>query len=142
MSWFDALKKQVLDALGQSTPASEAPADPAAHAGMFDSVIAMVKEKGLGQLAQQFDAKGMKDVFASWVGKGANLPISTEQLERVFGAESLEALARKLGLPADQAAAILAKVLPKTVDKMTPEGTIEEPPADLPAAEPSSAASF
>jgi uncharacterized protein YidB (DUF937 family) len=142
MSWLDALEKQVLDTLGQSTPGSEAPADPAAHAGMFDGVIAMVKEKGLGDLGKKFDTQGMKDVFASWVGKGVNLPISAEQLKHVFGAESLEALAKKLGLPADQAAAILAKVLPGTVDKMTPEGTIEEPPADPPAADPSSPASF
>ena len=65
MSWFDVLKKQVLDALRQSTPASEVPADPAAHAGMLDSVIALVKEKGLGDLARQFDAKELKDVFTS-----------------------------------------------------------------------------
>ena len=37
---------------------------------------------------------------------------------------------------------MLARILPGLVDKMTPAGRIEEPPAELPAAEGSSPASF
>ena len=101
MSWLDAIKKQVLDSLRQSSPGSEAPADPEAHAGMFDHIFAMVREKGLGNLGKTFESKGMKDIFASWVGTGSNLPVSADQLKNVLNAETLEGLAKKLGIPAD-----------------------------------------
>lgn len=139
MSWIDAMKKQVLDSLRQSSPGSDVPADPEVHAGMFDHIFAMVREKGLGDLGKAFEAKGMKDIFASWVGTGSNLPISADQLKKVLNAETLQGFARKLGIPADQASAMLARILPGLVDKMTPAGSIEEPPAEPPAAEPAAA---
>jgi uncharacterized protein YidB (DUF937 family) len=133
MSWIDALKKQVLDTVGSGAgtgPGSDAPVDPNAPAGMFDHVVAMIRDKGMGNLGSMFDAKGMKDVFASWVSKGSNLPISVDQIKKIFGAEKLEAIAKKLGLPVGQASALLAQVLPQMVDKMTPDGAIEEPAAE------------
>jgi uncharacterized protein YidB (DUF937 family) len=145
MSWLDALKKQVLEHVGSSSGA-DAPVDPAAHSGMFDHAVELLRNQGLGNLMKTFEAKGLKDIFASWVGKGANLPISVDQLKHVLGGETLESIATKLGLPAGQTAALLTKILPGMVDKMTPDGTITEPPAAgaeaAPGEEASSPASF
>jgi uncharacterized protein YidB (DUF937 family) len=73
-----------------------------------------------------FRDKGLGEHVSSWVGSGANLPISPEQLHDVLGSANIEQLAAKFGLHSDQLSAMLAKVLPGLVDKMTPNGTIED----------------
>lgn len=149
MSWLDALKKQVLDSLATAAAPAPAGADapPPAGApssaglpdlgGALDGVIAMVREKGLGQIGQMFETGGLKDVFASWVGKGANLPISADQLRKVLGGQ-LGALAAQFGVSEHQVSELLARVLPGMVDNLTPDGALpestpDEPPAEAPA---------
>ncbi|MEN9676881.1 MAG: hypothetical protein RIS76_2777 [Verrucomicrobiota bacterium] len=77
---------------------------------------------GLDGLAQKFDGAGLGSVFQSWIGKGANLPISSDQILKVFGEQDLGALGQKLGLGANEAAGGLAQILPGLVDKLTPDG--------------------
>jgi uncharacterized protein YidB (DUF937 family) len=60
----------------------------------------------------------------SWIGKGANQPISAAQLQQVLGPDLVQQLAAKTGMaPADMLQK-LAKVLPQAVDNMTPDGVI------------------
>lgn len=129
MSLFDTLKKHVAEAIGFPAGA-EATADAGAVAGappgLFDGLIALVQAKGVAAIVQAFKDKGLGNIIESWIGHGTNLPISAEQLQSVLGPEAIEALAVKLGLPAGQATALLAKVLPGFVDKMTPNGLVDE----------------
>ena len=61
-----------------------------------------------------------------WIGTGQNAPISGEQLGEVLGGDALGDLASRLGLPAGDAAAQLAQVLPGLVDRLTPQGVEPE----------------
>jgi uncharacterized protein YidB (DUF937 family) len=86
---------------------------------------------GLTGVLDKFKASGLAQQAESWVGTGANLPVSPDQISKVLGAANLGELASKLGLPAGLAASGLADLLPKLVDKMTPQGQIPGDHADL-----------
>jgi uncharacterized protein YidB (DUF937 family) len=86
---------------------------------------------GLTGVLDKFKASGLAQQAESWVGTGANLPVSPDQISKVLGAANLGELASKLGLPAGTAASGLADLLPKLVDKMTPQGQIPGDHADL-----------
>jgi uncharacterized protein YidB (DUF937 family) len=85
---------------------------------------------GLSGLLGKLDAEGLGDIGQSWVSKGANLPISSEQLTKLLGNEQVAAIAKKLGVSPEGAASQLSKLLPDAVDKLTPDGTVPDS-ADL-----------
>ncbi len=79
---------------------------------------------GLAGLRDLFQQKGLGDLISSWIGTGANLPVSADQLKQVLGGERLSQMAAQLGIPAGEAATKLSEVLPTLIDKATPDGTI------------------
>lgn len=84
----------------------------------------ITKQGGLGGLLQQFKQAGLGDHANSWVAPGQNMPVSGDQLQQALGQDQIAALAQKLGIPPELAAAGLAKVLPHVVDQATPQGQI------------------
>ena len=81
---------------------------------------------GIGNLVQQFTQKGMGDVVSSWISTGKNLPVSAQQIENVFGSDTINGLASKLKMnPADLSGKI-SDLMPQLVDKLTPDGKIPE----------------
>lgn len=81
---------------------------------------------GLDGLLKKFQENGLGDVAASWVGKGQNLPITAEQIQKVLGNEQVAAIASKLGVDPQQAATQLSQLLPGLVDKLTPDGQVTQ----------------
>ncbi len=79
---------------------------------------------GLSGLMEKFQQAGMGDVLASWVGTGANQPISGDQLSSVLGGDALSGLAAKFGINPGDLAGQLSSVLPGLVDHMTPNGQV------------------
>lgn len=77
---------------------------------------------GVQGLTQKLGAGGLGDMAASWVGKGGNLPISAEQIEGVLGSGPIGDFAKRLGVSPQQAAGVIAMVLPMVIDKLTPDG--------------------
>ncbi len=77
---------------------------------------------GMQGLLDQFHAAGLSEHVQSWLGSGANLPITAEQLESALGSGPIASIAEKLGLPADQISAKLAEILPGLVDHASPDG--------------------
>jgi uncharacterized protein YidB (DUF937 family) len=67
---------------------------------------------------------GLGKLADSWVGKGANLPLSTQQVKSILGDKALSGIAGQLGVSEEVAASKVAKALPQLVNKLTPDGTV------------------
>ena len=81
---------------------------------------------GLGGLLQAFENKGMGDQVKSWVGTGANMPVSPDQVHSALGVDVISQIAAKLGVSPQTATSGLSQLLPSMVDKLTPQGQIPE----------------
>jgi uncharacterized protein YidB (DUF937 family) len=113
MSLFDAINK----ALGASD-------ERAALVAAAMEALGGSSGGGLGGLVEAFQAKGLGDVIASWIGTGQNLPVSAEQIQTVLGGDLVRQLAARAGLPPEAVSTVLARILPQAVDRLTPEGTV------------------
>ena len=80
--------------------------------GSLQGVVAKLEESGYGTQVN------------SWLGAGANLPISVDQLRSALGNEHVQKIARHFGLPVDDALKLLAEHLPTAVDQASPNGTL------------------
>lgn len=80
----------------------------------------------VGGLLDQLQKSGLGPQVASWLGNGANMPVTADQLRQALGDPRLRQLAAALGLPIDQLLAQLSQHLPDVVDHMSPHGTLEE----------------
>ena len=84
----------------------------------------IAKHGGLSGIVQQFEAQGFSGTIKSWVGTGANLPISPDELQKALGSDTIKTLAAKLGMDPDALASKLSSVLPTVVDRLTPGGIV------------------
>lgn len=101
--------------------------------GLLSQLLANTNLGSVGGLLQQLQQGGLGGQVASWLGSGANHAISPDQLRSALGNEQLQQLAQSAGLPIDKLLAMLAQQLPQTVDKMSPNGTLQEADADAAA---------
>jgi len=60
----------------------------------------------------------------SWVGTGANQPISPDQIHQAIGPDTIKELAAKFGMSGDDLAKKLSSILPQAVDHLTPGGKL------------------
>jgi uncharacterized protein YidB (DUF937 family) len=81
---------------------------------------------GLNGLLETLHEKGLGDLVQSWIGTGANLPISAQQLLHVLGPHRVQHLAEEAGEQPESAAHQLASLLPTIVDKLTPNGEVPQ----------------
>jgi uncharacterized protein YidB (DUF937 family) len=82
------------------------------------------KHGGVQGVVNQFESQGLGPTVRSWVGTGPNQPISPDQVHQTLGADLMQQLAAKTGLPIGELAQKLAQILPQAVDHMTPGGVI------------------
>jgi uncharacterized protein YidB (DUF937 family) len=82
------------------------------------------KHGGVQGLVAEFEQQGLGGMIQSWVGTGENQSISPEQVHQTFGADTIKEFAAKMGVSPDALADKLAELLPKAVDKLTPNGNI------------------
>ena len=80
------------------------------------------QQGGLSGLLETFRQGGLAELVQSWIGTGANLPISADQVRDVISQAAMEQLSAKLGMDNGQASAIIAQYLPDIVDKLSPKG--------------------
>ncbi len=98
-----------------------------AHIAM--QLVTDPKHGGLQGLLQSMQTSGLEKQAASWVGTGANLPISAYQIKSFLSSGQLQQFAKQLGLSENDVAGGLAKFLPDVIDKLTPDGQV--PQGDL-----------
>ena len=79
---------------------------------------------GVQGLISQFEQKGLGAVAQSWVGTGANQPISADQLHQVLGSDTVTQLAARFGINPQDLLQKVSQALPQVVDKMTPGGVV------------------
>jgi outer membrane protein OmpA-like peptidoglycan-associated protein/uncharacterized protein YidB (DUF937 family) len=94
------------------------------------SLISNERTGGLQGFLDQFRRSGLGDIVSSWVSRGSNTPITTEQLERAIGGDTVNRMASSTGIARAGAASALAYMIPRVVDLLTPEGVV---PSRLPA---------
>jgi uncharacterized protein YidB (DUF937 family) len=75
-------------------------------------------------LVDQFDQAGLHDQMQSWISGGPNQPVTAQQIQQALGTSAIDQAAAKAGLPPEQAADDLAKVLPEVVNAATPQGQL------------------
>jgi uncharacterized protein YidB (DUF937 family) len=81
---------------------------------------------GLTGLVEQFASKGLGDIANSWVSTGKNLPISAQQVQQGLGKDTISQIASQLGISPEKASSQISQILPQVVDKLTPEGNINQ----------------
>ncbi len=79
---------------------------------------------GVQGVISQFEQQGLGGTVRSWVGTGPNQAISAAQIQQVFGADRVNALAAKFGMNPQDLSEMLSKHLPQIIDRLTPGGTV------------------
>lgn len=122
------LLDSVIGALGSQNPGGGG----GGQGDILSAIIGMLGQQGgggmggLGGLVQKFEQAGLGDVAKSWVGTGANQPVSPDQLGGVLGNDAIAGLAKQLGIDPKDALGQLSQMLPQVVDKLTPQGQIPQ----------------
>ncbi len=110
--------------------------------GMFDGLLGGIvgsematvvnglieKHGGIQGVIMQLEQQGLGGTARSWIGAGANQPITADQIHQVFGSDTVKELAAKVGLSPDVLAAKLSQILPGAIDKLTPAGVVGRNP--------------
>jgi uncharacterized protein YidB (DUF937 family) len=81
---------------------------------------------GISGLTDKFNQAGLGDMLGSWIGTGANLPISADQISNVLGSDAIGNIASQLGLDPAMVSNQLAQMLPGLIDQLTPQGAVPE----------------
>ena len=94
--------------------------------GLLGQLLGQTNLGSIGGLLNQLQQGGLGGQVASWLGNGANAAISPDQLRDALGSDRVRQMAQSAGLPVDQLLAVLAQHLPGTIDKMSPNGALDE----------------
>lgn len=96
--------------------------------GLVMSVLEMLSNRqgGISGLQGAFQQNGLGHLVSSWIGTGANLPVSGDQVQQVLGSGQIQAIAQRLGMAPEAASSQLADVLPGIVDRLTPNGEVPQ----------------
>jgi uncharacterized protein YidB (DUF937 family) len=94
--------------------------------GILGQILANTDLGSLGGLLDQLQKSGLGPQVSSWLGNGANLPISVDQLRQALGDDTIRQIASSFGIPIDQLLNQLSQHLPATIDKLSPNGTLEQ----------------
>ena len=80
----------------------------------------------LDLIMQGMKNKGLQDKLSSWIGTGSNESISENEITNVLGEEMIGKLSKETNLDNEELVKQLTAILPVVVDKLTPEGQLEE----------------
>ncbi len=134
MNILDALSEALTQAMRQGSPsgqtapqASPSSGAPAQFPGSLSDILASTGFGSLAGIVERLSNGGLQEQVRSWLGNGANLPVSADQIRSALGDEQVQRIAQQLGIPIDRILQILSQYLPAAVDQASPNGKIEEP---------------
>jgi uncharacterized protein YidB (DUF937 family) len=125
MSLFESLVNSVLSEFGCNTGITGA---------LTKELLSHFQQNqgaGLTDLVEQLSKKGLGSIVQSWVGTGPNQPVTPDQLSSAMDPSMLQQLASKLGISQELLSTHLADILPKVVDRLTPNGKLPETADDF-----------
>jgi uncharacterized protein YidB (DUF937 family) len=117
MGLLDNLGGKLGGLLGQAA-AEAAPA-------LISAALAKTNLGDLQGLVNQLQQGGLGDQVKSWLGNGANMSLTPEQLRAALGNDQVKQLATHFGLPVDKALEMLSAHLPQVVDQASPNGKLQ-----------------
>ena len=91
---------------------------------LLGGLIGMLKSGGLQKMMSGFQEQGMGEKADSWVSSGGNEPVSGSEMRVGLGDEEVRHFAQQAGIPEDEAADVLAAVVPQVVNNLTPNGSV------------------
>lgn len=93
--------------------------------GVLGPLIAkFLQGGGLSKMMQGAKANGLSTQADSWVGTGANEPLAPQEVRAVVGEDAVQQVAQEAGISEDEAADVLAAVVPQVVNGLTPNGEV------------------
>lgn len=102
--------------------------DPATIPSLATQYLGKTELGNVSGLLAQLRAGGLDQEVDSWLGPGPNLPVTAEQVRAALGEEVMSQFAASTGVSAGTLAPLMAQYLPQTIDRMSPNGQIEEAP--------------
>jgi uncharacterized protein YidB (DUF937 family) len=111
--------------LGDSLSSVLSSLQSAAMPALINAVLEKTQYHDINGLVAALQKGGLGPQVQSWLGNGANMPITEDQLKAILGNSQIQDLARQFGLPVDAVLKILAQYLPELVDKASPTGTLQ-----------------
>jgi uncharacterized protein YidB (DUF937 family) len=99
-------------------------AETALVPNLISTVLAKTNLGNLQGIVNQLQQGGLGPQVQSWLGNGANLPVTPDQLRAALGNDHIRQLAQHFGLDPDAALKLLADHLPNAVDQASPQGTL------------------
>lgn len=80
----------------------------------------------LGGIVSKMQAQGggLADIASSWLGRGSNQSIGTDQLRGLLGDDKISQFASQLGTDEESALSGLSEALPNMVDQGSPDGSL------------------
>ena len=95
-------------------------------AGMVSVVNGIIeKHGGVQGIVNEFERNGLGPTVRSWVGTGPNEPVAAPDVHRVLGADLLQQLSAKTGLPVQELTETGVMSNPaKAIETLTPDGKI------------------
>jgi len=81
---------------------------------------------GLGGLVSSFEQAGLGHLVQSWIGNGANQPVSPDQLHSVLGENQVQTMSNQAGMAPQDFLSQLSQHLPNAVNGMTPNGRLPD----------------
>ena len=96
--------------------------------GVLEALGGEGEDAGIDGLSRRLQSAGLGDAISSWIGTGANQSVSPDLLGQALRGTRFESATKSSGLGGIAGAALLASLLPKLIDKLTPNGQV--PPRD------------
>jgi uncharacterized protein YidB (DUF937 family) len=91
---------------------------------LINALLAKTQLGDLSGLVAKLQQGGLDTQVKSWLGNGANMPVTADQLRTVLGDAQVQEFARHLGLPVDATLKLLSQHLPNVVDQASPNGKL------------------
>ena len=115
----------LFDNIGASLRGMIGDVGSAAGPALISAVLSKTKIGALQGLVNRLQQGGLDTQVRSWLGNGANLPVSPDQLRAALDNDQVRQLAQHFGVSPDAALKLLSEHLPGVVDQASPSGTIQ-----------------